>query len=285
MRKLSLCLTICMALPLAYAANTVTGATALMDDLTKPTARSQPKSSPNSPSSKVFTLKAADLMVVEEKIHGLLDSPEPMGAMGGIGLGASIPGGEGAVRSEPNVNAGGINGGGLGALGGLGGMFGIMGGGNPIGAGQPNAGGALGIGGGFGGSGGLGALGFVGGPAGGFYPPARALAATTWRMVVDERTHSVIFRGTPDELQTVAEVVSLAELKSDQPLPALQRLSAFRLKHANAADLVEKLDQLGIQIRLTAFDGSNIIVALGSDAAKKEVGDLIKALDIEVKEM
>jgi hypothetical protein len=283
MRNKSLGLTVCVVLPLAYAANGVTGATALMDDLAKPKASNQPKSSPNVLSSKVFTLKAADLTVVEEKIHGLLDSPEAMTSLGGVALAASMSGGEGLVRTDPNVNAGG----GLGALGGLGGMFGLMGGGLPIGAGalgQPNSGGALGIGGGISGAGGLGALGFAGGPAGGLYPPARALAATSWRMVADERTHSLIFRGTADDLQTVAEVVALAELRPDQPLPALQRLGAFRLKHANAADLVEKLAQLEISVRLCAFDDSNIIATLGSEAARKEIGDLIKALDIEVTE-
>jgi hypothetical protein len=288
MRKKSLGLTVCVMLPLAYAANGVTGATALMDDLAKPKAGNQPKTSPSVLSSKVFTLKAADLMVVEEKIHGLLDSPEVMTTLGGVAQTASMPGGEGIVRTDANVNAGGAPGSGLGALGGLGGMFGLMGGGVPIGAGalgQPNAGGALGIGGGISGVGGLGALGFAGGPVVALAGrPMQASAAPSWRMVTDERTHSVIFRGTANDLQTVAEIVALAELKSDQPLPALQRLGAFRLQHANAADLVEKLAQLEISVRLCAFDDSNIIATLGSEAARKEIGDLIKALDIEVTE-
>lgn len=74
-----------------------------------------------------------------------------------------------------------------------------------------------------------------------------------------------------------------SQLPPDKPLPVLQRMKAFRLKHASAADLVEKLTQLEMDVRLSAFDASNIIVALGSESAKKEIADLVKALHIEVK--
>jgi hypothetical protein len=150
--------------------------------------------------------------------------------------------------------------------------------------GQPGGGlgalGALGIGGGPpGGAPGMGGLGFAGGAPGG--PPAAS--AATWRFAIDDRTHSLIFRGTPEDLQTASEVVALAELRPDKPLPPLHRLSAFRLQHANAGDLVTKLNQLEIEVRLESFAGTNIMVALGSDSATREIADLVKALDIEVK--
>jgi Bacterial type II/III secretion system short domain len=135
---------------------------------------------------------------------------------------------------------------------------------------------------GFAGVGGAGALGVLGGPPPGNVP---APSTATWRLAIDERTHSLIFRGAAEDLQTVGEIVALSELTPDKPLPALQRLRAFRLKHANAEELVEKLKQLEIDVRLASFEGSNSIVALGSESAKKEIAELIKALDIEVKEM
>jgi hypothetical protein len=282
MRNKAVYLWLGVALPLAYLANSVTGATALMDEPAPMlTVGNQVRGNPILLSSKVFTLKAADISVVEDKIRGLLDPPESLSGHRGIVLGGLMPGSESIPQSGPNINGGAALGGGLPTFG----MFGLAGGGVPIGAGQPNPGSAPGIGGGFGGTGGLGALGFAGVPTGGMLGrPVQASAAATWRMVTDERTRSVIFRGNADELQTVTEIVSLAELKANQPLPALHRLGAFRLKYANAGDLVEKLSQLEINIRLCPLEGSNIIAALGSEAARQEVGDLIKALDIEVKE-
>ena len=73
---------------------------------------------------------------------------------------------------------------------------------------------------------------------------------------------------------------ALAELTADKPVPALRRLCAYRVEHASAADLVEKLTHLEISVRLSAFDTSNTIVALGSEAP--EIGidtedDLVRA--------
>jgi hypothetical protein len=133
-------------------------------------------------------------------------------------------------------------------------------------AGSPNAGA-------------LGALGVSGMPAGlGLTQPA-----AKWRMVTDERTHSLIFRGSPENAQTVSEIVALADLGAGDPLPKVQRVAAFQLKHAQAGPLVEKLNQLELDVRLGSLEPSNIVIAIGSAAAKKELAELIKALDVELK--
>jgi hypothetical protein len=188
--------------------------------------------------------------------------------MHGIAGIAGAAGGIGGIAGS-QLGIGGLAGGGLGALGaGISGQPGPglgLGGGFGVGGGQPHG---LGVGGG--------GFGFAG-------SPMPAAPTPTWRLAIDERTRSLIFRGTAEDLQTVGEIVALAELPADKPLPALQHVRAFRLKHADPAELIDKLNQLEIGVRLAAFEGSKIIIALGSESAKIEIADLVKALDIEAK--
>lgn len=294
MRKKTFCLAACLLLPLVYVVEHGTGSSARMDEQ-NPSMLVPAKQGGNSPivlTSKVFTLKSGDLALAEEKVRSLLESPEVAGAEGGLGFvspglaggglvaldtgGVSSPGGLEGAKAPQGAGAFGLGGVGMFGFAGAGGPGGIGGGtGLQRGiGGQPTPGG-------FAGPVGFGALG--GGMMGGSAGMGHGQAPPTWRMVIDDRTRSLIFRGSPDDLQTVSEIVSLVELPSNKPLPALQRMKAFRLKHANAADLVEKLTQLEMDVRLSALDASNILIAVGSEPAKKEIADLVRALDIEVK--
>jgi type II secretory pathway component GspD/PulD (secretin) len=102
--------------------------------------------------------------------------------------------------------------------------------------------------------------------------------------VVDERTRSLVMRGTEKDVQTAAELVALAELPREKPLPALKHLKAFRLKHADAAQTAELLTELGVEARVVALVPTNVVVASGPEAAMKEVAEVLQALDVEVKE-
>jgi hypothetical protein len=287
------------------------GLVALADEPTpKQSAGKTAKVGPAGLTSKVFTLKTGDLEVLEELIRSLLEPVEGAdvgssqgstggfggGGLGGLGGGITGIGGGGltglggGLGGQLGIGGGGIGGGiaGMYGVGGInGGVAGIAGGalGNQPGIRGGIAGqlGIAGIGGGALGIAGVGggALGLLGSSAGGGHMPAASTAR--WRLAIDERTRSLIFRGTPEDLQTVGEIVALAELPANKPLPSLHRVRAFRLEHANAVDLVEKLNQLEMEVRLASLDNSKIIVAIGSESAKKEIAELIKALDIEVK--
>ncbi len=236
---------------------------------------------------QVFRLKHANLESIEEKIRSMLPADEapPLlnqpaapavgggivgsgnGALGALGIGGGLPafgmlGFNGGALGGGHQNLPGTQ---LGIGGGIAGIAGTPGGIAGI-AGSPNAG----------------ALGALGVPA---MPAAigRAPSPAKWRLVSDDRTNALIFRGSPEDTQTVSEIVALADLGADDPLPKVQRVAAFQLKHAHAGMLVEKLNQLELDVRLGSLEPANIIVAIGSAAAKKDLAELIKALDVEVK--
>jgi hypothetical protein len=204
--------------------------------------------------SKVFRIKTRNLGVVEERVRSLLPPEElatvqpfrPVAGQAGGLAGGGIGGGGGAF-----------------GLGGIGGMYGFVN--QPGGPGLP-AGGALG----FAGS-------SVAGNIGAGQPTIK------WRMVCDDGTGSLIFRGSAQDIQFVTDLVAVAQLGADDALPAVHHIGVFRLKHVKAAPLVEKLNQLEMDVRMQAFEDSNIIVVAGPEAARAEAAELIKALDIKVE--
>ena len=81
----------------------------------------------------------------------------------------------------------------------------------------------------------------------------------------------------------MSDLVAVAQLGASDPLPAVHHIGVFRMKHVKAGPLVEKLDQLEMDVRMQAFEDSNIIVVVGPEAARSEAAELIKALDIKVE--
>ncbi len=212
--------------------------------------------------SKIFRIKPQSLGVVEERVRSLLPPEEaaviqpihPVAVQAGGPAGGGIGGGGGVF-----------------GLGGIGGMYGFV---NqpaaqaPGGPGLP-AGGALG------------ALGIAGAPMIGTVVGGQP--NTKWRMVSDDATGSLIFRGTAQDIQLVTDLVTVAKLGADDPLPAVHHIGVFRMKHVKASPLVEKLNQLEMDVRMQAFDDSNLIVVVGPEATRTEAAELIKALDVKVE--
>jgi uncharacterized protein (UPF0335 family) len=160
--------------------------------------------------------------------------------------------------------------------GGAGGMMGMMqGSGAPGGGlmGGPSAG-ALGMG-GLGGMGG--AMGLGGGMGGQFRPE------TSWRIAVDARTNSLIVRGTDDDLRTIADMITALDLPDGQATTKLKNFRTFRLKHADAGQVAAIVQELDIKATVSVIGSANMVAVSGSEAALKEVGDLIEALDVEGK--
>jgi hypothetical protein len=208
---------------------------------------------------KVFRLSHVDPESALSMLEGLLDRPSQ----------AAIPPGPSGVDGQALAGAPslGAMGGGFGALGALGGGLGAIGG---VGGGQ----GALGA---FGGG-----LGVGGGGPGGFG------TAATWRLVTDDRTHSLVIRGTEVDLQIAADLVAVLDLPADKPIPKVKTLHAFKLRFADGDELADVLRRLELKARLVAFPGqedrrANLIVVRASEDVIKEIGSVIEQLDVEVK--
>jgi type II secretory pathway component GspD/PulD (secretin) len=133
------------------------------------------------------------------------------------------------------------------------------------------------------------------GPGGGMMPPGGGLPgnnpmmgpqagagpAPEWRLTIDERTQSIIMRGSRKDLQRAADLIAVLDLPGGKPIPKVKNLRAFKLKFARADKIAEILDQLGTEARILPLTQTNRLIVAGPDAALKEVADLVEELDVE----
>jgi hypothetical protein len=105
-----------------------------------------------------------------------------------------------------------------------------------------------------------------------------------WRITVDERTRSVIVRGSRHDLQVAADLVAVLDRAGGKAVPKLSNLHAFKLKYAHAQRLAEILNELNVQARVVPLQKVNILIVTGPAEAVREVNDLVKELDVEAKE-
>ena len=142
---------------------------------------------------------------------------------------------------------------------------GIMGPQVPAGA-VPGPGGFAGVG----GIGGLGALG-IGGFGGG---------TPSFQVSVDSRTRSLVVRASEKNLQLTADLIAVLDLPKNKPVPEVKSLRVFTLKHAEAEELMNTLQAAGVEARMVALGEAKMLVVAGTEEAMKEVGDLVKDLDV-----
>lgn len=120
--------------------------------------------------------------------------------------------------------------------------------------------------------GGFGVLGFGGAGFGGEVP--------AFHIVVEQRTRSVIVRGTEKNVRLAAEVVAVLDQPPNKPLPEVKGLRALPLKHASADELTQTLQELMLEARIVPLAAAKMILVAGEEASMKEVTDLIKDLDV-----
>jgi hypothetical protein len=216
---------------------------------------------------KVFRLKHRDPAEISNVLAELLPQPAPAG-MPGMG-GGMMPGGGGLMGMSGGLPtlpqpAHGFQGGASGMKGGGGMMPGGMAGGpgGMMAAGQ---------------SGGM-SMGMMGGGMGG---PGRP--ATGWRVAVDARTGSLVARGTEEELRAISEIIAALDTPEDKSSAKLKNFRTFRLKHSGAAQMASILQELEVKVTVSVLEKGNMLAVSGSEAALKEVGELIDALDVEGK--
>jgi hypothetical protein len=127
---------------------------------------------------------------------------------------------------------------------------------------------------------GMGMPGMPGGPGG-----MGGAEDPTWRITVDERTRSLIVRGTRHDLQVAADLVAVLDRAGGKAVPKVSNLHAFKLKYAHAARLAQILDELGVKARVVPLQKANILIVTGPAEAVREVSDLVQELDVEAKDI
>lgn len=157
----------------------------------------------------------------------------------------------------------------------------------PMGAPQPG-----GLTGGFAGvpATGFGAApGFGGVPGFGGMPPAGAIGCflgtggnmtPVWRATAQERTRAVIVRGSDRHLSVAADLVALLDRPANAPLPKLQVVKAFALKHATADELAEVINALSFDDAKLATPDERVLALIAPDDVVKSVTELVKELDV-----
>jgi beta-lactamase regulating signal transducer with metallopeptidase domain len=259
-------------------------ARAKLEEQLKATKDANKKMEKQPPRIKVFRLKHRDPNEVSSVLTDLLPQPQPAG--GGAGMMGMMQGamGKGMV--------GGGEGGGMKSGGGMGGFGGGMMGGPGMGA-LGFGGGMAGLGGGLGGFGGVagfgGGMGGLGGGAGMMGRPTGALQGASWRIAVDERTNSLIIRGSEADLRTIGDIVAALDVgdapTSTNPPKRLKNLRTFKLKHADVNQVSQIVQDLELNVRVSILPSAEMLIVTGGESALKEVADLIEELDVEGKPM
>src|SRR5262245_18991264 len=101
-----------------------------------------------------------------------------------------------------------------------------------------------------------------------------------YQVAVDKRTRSLVVRASEKNLQLAADLVAVLDLPKNKPLPEVKSLKVFPLKHADAEELMSTLQALGLEARMVALGEAKMLIVAGPEEAMKEVGDLVKDLDV-----
>jgi type II secretory pathway component GspD/PulD (secretin) len=105
-------------------------------------------------------------------------------------------------------------------------------------------------------------------------------AAHDTRVFLDERTGSIAVRGPDSEVQVVADLVTLLDNPADMALPEVKSMRAYTLKHAAPSGIAELANSLDLRVAVLPLDDAKLLVVAGPSEAMRELGDLVKMLDI-----
>lgn len=105
-------------------------------------------------------------------------------------------------------------------------------------------------------------------------------AGLRYRLILDERSKSLLMRGPETDVLIASEFIGVLELPRDKPLPAnLIAIRAFRLREADPEKVAENLLALGHKVTIVAVPSLDLVVATGPDAELKEIAEAVKTLD------
>jgi type II secretory pathway component GspD/PulD (secretin) len=106
---------------------------------------------------------------------------------------------------------------------------------------------------------------------------------TTWRLAADPRTNCLIVRGTDQDLRTAADLIALLDVAADKPVSGIKNHRAFRLRYANANEVAQVVEQLGIGALIVPAPKAGMVIASGPESALKEIAEVIEAVDVQGK--
>ena len=93
----------------------------------------------------------------------------------------------------------------------------------------------------------------------------------------------MIVRGSDRHLNVAADLVAIFDRPANAPLPKLQVIKAFTLKHATAEELVEVIDALSFDDVKMATPDEHVLALIAPDDVVKSVAELVKELDVPGK--
>jgi hypothetical protein len=104
-----------------------------------------------------------------------------------------------------------------------------------------------------------------------------------WRATAQARTRSVIVRGSDRHISVAADLVAILDRPATAPLPKLQVIKAFALKHATADELADVINALSFDDVKLATPDEHLLALIAPDEVVKSVAELVKELDVPGK--
>ena len=103
-------------------------------------------------------------------------------------------------------------------------------------------------------------------------------------LVVDPRTRSLLIRGTAIEVQVAKDLVAVLETPANKPVPKVKSLEAFQLKHADADELANVIQELGVKVQMVAMPMAKLLVVAGRPEELRSIRQVVEQLDVVAPE-
>jgi hypothetical protein len=119
-----------------------------------------------------------------------------------------------------------------------------------------------------------------GGAIGCFFGNGGVNPTPVWRATAQARTRAVIVRGSDRHLSVAADLVAILDRPANAPLPKLNIVKAYPLKHAAAEELAEVITALSFDDLKLATPDEHLLALIAPDDVVRSVAELVKELDV-----
>jgi type II secretory pathway component GspD/PulD (secretin) len=98
--------------------------------------------------------------------------------------------------------------------------------------------------------------------------------------VVDERTRTLLVRGSDAEIEKIGSLIEVLDLEPGKTPPENTALHVVRLQHAKVDEALQALNGLHLSMQVLALPKSNLIIVPASSPSVKEIDAVIETLDV-----